>query len=133
MATIIKTWAASVELHQTAAYGGSDAVLAADQKYDYTTDVDLATAGNQGAQVDLSFRGSNATDDLIIDVFVSQDGSAFDSIPSQHYELECDGKPQQFSFLVLEFAHFRIGVRSSGTDTSFEYQINQRKWILTNV
>jgi len=132
MATIIKTWAATVELHKTAAYGGTDAVLAADQKFDYTADVDLATAGNHGAQCDLAFRGSNSKNDLVVQVFASNDGTAFDTIPSQSYILKCDGTPQQFTFLVMDFAHFRIGLKSTGTDTTFEYLLNQRIWILTN-
>ncbi len=132
MATIIKTWAASVELHKTAAYGGTDAILLADQAFDYTANVDLATAGNQGAQVDLSFRGSNQTDALVVEVFASNDGTVFDTIPTKSYILKTDGTPQHFSFLVLDLAHFRIGVKSRDTNTSFEYMINQRIWILTN-
>jgi len=132
MATIIKTWATSVELHQTAAYGGTDVVLAADQAFDYTAAVDLRTTGSQGAQVQIKYRGSNSTDKLVVEVFASLDGTAFDSEPSVRYVLLNTGKPQQFSFIVEDVAFFRVGLKSSDTNTTFEYEINQQIWILTN-
>ncbi|MBE3088309.1 MAG: hypothetical protein IMZ61_13910 [Planctomycetes bacterium] len=132
MATIIKTWAASAKLGETAAYGGSTAVIAADQAFDYATTVDLRTSGNQGAQVQIEFRGSNSKNKLIVQVFGSLDGTVFDSEPFQSYEIRNTGKPQQISFLVEGLAYFRVGMKSSGTDTTFEYEINQQKWILTN-
>ena len=132
MATIIKTWAASAKLGETAAYGGTTAVIAADQKFDYATTVDLRTSGNQGAQVEIEFRGSNSKNNLIVQVFASLAGTLFDSEPYQAYEIKNTGKPQQFSFLVEGLAFFRVGLKSSGTDTTFEYEITQQKWILTN-
>jgi hypothetical protein len=132
MPTIIKTWAAENELLATALYGGTDAVIAADQAYDYTADVDLETAGNQGAQVQVEWKGSDDKDNLIVSVFGSDDGTLFDSVPYQHYELNNDGKPGQFTFLVLDLSHFRVGLKSSNTNTTFEYTVTDRKWILTN-
>lgn len=132
MATIIKTWAAEVELLKTAAYGGSAAVVAADQKYDYTANVDLATAGNQGAHVEVGYRGNNDKDDIVVSVFASHDGSAFDTEPHAQYILKNDGKHRQKGFLVLDLAHFRIGLKSTGTNTTFEHIVTQRKWILTD-
>lgn len=132
MATIIKTWAAAVELAKTDAYGGAVADLAADQKYDYTGDVDLETAGQQGAHVTIAYRGSNALDDLIIDVFASLDGSTYDTEPFERLRLMNDGSPRQRSIVVKDVAHFRIGLKTTGTNTTFDYSITHQRWILTN-
>lgn len=132
MATIIKTWAAAVELVKTAAYGGSDAVVAADQDYDYTSNIDLETAGQEGVQITIAYRGSNAKDDLVVAVFPSLDGTAFDTEPRETHILKNDGTPRQSSFIVKDFANFRLGLKSSNTNTTFEYYITHQRWLLTN-
>lgn len=137
MATIIKTWTASAELHKTDAYGGTDADLAADQQYDYTSDVNLETNGYQGVQVQIKYRGNNADtnkkpDKLLVDVFPSLDASNYDSEPIAHYVLENDNTHRQMSFLVLDLAHFRLGIKTSDTNTTFDYQIDYQTWLLTN-
>lgn len=132
MATIIKTWAAAVELAKTNAYGGAVADLAADQKYDYTDDVDLETSGQFGAHVTIAYQGSDAKDDLIVDVFASLDGSAYDTEPFMHMRLKNDGSPRQQSILVKDVAHFKIGLKTTGTDTTFDYSITHQRWILTD-
>jgi len=132
MATIIKTWAAAVELAKTDAYGGAVADLAADQQYDYTDDVNLETAGQEGAHVTIAYRGSNASNDLIVGVFASLDGSTYDTEPFARLVLKNDGSPQQVSIVVKDVAHFRLGLKSSGTDTTFDYSITHQRWILTS-
>lgn len=150
MATIIKTWAAAVVLVKTPAFGGSAAVLAADQAYDNTGDVDLETAGNQGCQVlvetKLNFStsrsaGAPATPGgVILDVFASLDATLYDTIPYKSFTVQGspvtlinpDGDYQRFSFLVEGLAHFRIGLRTTGTEDTFDYRITHQLWILTN-
>ena len=125
----VKTWAAAVELHKTAAYGGTDAALAADQQYDYTADVDLETAGQNGAQVTIQYRGSTAADDLIVDVFASLDGTTFDTEPVLSKTLPNNGTPRIATLVIPGLAHFRIGVKSSGTGSTFEYEITHQRFI----
>jgi len=132
MATIIKTWATSVSLALTAAYGGSVAVVAADQEYDYTGDVDLETAGQEGVQLQIAYRGSDRKDDLIVDVFGSLDASVYDTNPIAHLVLKNDGTPRAVSLVVKDLAHFRLGLKSSDTNTTFEYGIKHQRWLLTN-
>lgn len=150
MATIIKTWAAAVVLAKTDAFGGSVADLAADQAYDYTGDVDLETAGNQGCQVlvetKLNFSASRSAGaptvpgGVIIDVFASLDATLYDTIPYKSFTVQGspvtlinpDGDYQRFSFLVEGLAHFRIGLRTTGTEDTFDYRITHQLWILTN-
>ena len=150
MATIIKTWDAAVELAKTNAFGGSVADLAADQAYDYTDDVDLETDGNQGCQVLVELKLNFGTDrglgapaevgTVIIDVFASLDGSLYDTIPYKSFSVKGnvltkanpDGDYQRFSFLIEDLAHFRIGLRTNGTEDTWDYRITYQTWILTN-
>ena len=128
MATIKKVFATVAVLVETAVYGGSAAVIAADQEYDYTTAVDHETSGYYGSHVTIEFTGSNSTDSLIVDVFAALDGATYDSEPFMHREVKSTGKPQQFSLIVEDVAHFRLGLRSSDTNTTFEHQVTYQSW-----
>ena len=128
MATVKRVFATVATLLETALYGGSAAVIAADQDYDYTGDVDLETDGMYGTHVTSEFRGSNAKDDLIVDVFASLDGATYDTEPIQHHIIKNTGKAQQYSIVVKDVAHFRIGLKGSDTNTTFEYQVVYQSW-----
>jgi len=128
MSTLSKKWTASVELAKTNFYGGTVADLAADQAYDYTSDVDLETNGYQGIHVTVEFKASGRKDKLHVDVFASLDGSAYDTIPFQSYVLDNDSKDEQFSFIVKDVAHFRIGLKTSDTNDTFDYRITYQTW-----
>jgi hypothetical protein len=140
MSTLSKNWITAVELAKTAKFGGSDAVVAADREYDYTSDVDLETAGYQGAQVlvemELNFGarvviGAPAVpNDLIVDVFASLDGTIYDTIPYKSFNIKAsvERNRQIFSFIVLELAHFRIGLKVDGKDDTYDYRITYQPW-----
>ena len=128
MATVKRVFATVAVLLETALYGGSAVVIAADQDYDYTGDVDHETNGMYGSHVTIEFRGSNAKDDLIVDVFASLDGATYDTEPFQHHVIKNTGKAQQYSIVVKDVAHFRIGLKSSNTNTTFEYQVVYQSW-----
>ena len=143
MATIIKTWTTAVELAATGAFGGSVAVVAADRAYDYTDDVDLETNGYEGCQViveamlnygDRGPQDSKMPDDLIVDVFASLDATLYDTIPYKSFTVKSkrDTRTQRFTFIVEGLAHFRIGLRTNGTEDTFDYQITHQTWLLTN-
>jgi hypothetical protein len=140
MTTVSKNWAAAVVLVSTPAFGGTDSVLAADQAYDYSGDVDLETSGHQGAQVlietKLNFNvartlGAPSTPStIIVDVFASLNGSTYDTIPYLHYEVKGRGDSdwRRFSFVVQELAHFRIGVKTDGGADTYDYRITHQRW-----
>jgi len=134
MATIRKNIAAAAVLHETADYGGSAAVLAADGAYDYTSDVDLETLGQEGTHVLVEFHGNNAQDDFIVDVFGSLDATTYDTepIPQYHRTVKNKGKWQAISLIVKDLLHFRIGVKGFSTNTIFQYQITHQAWNLSN-
>ena len=129
MGVIKKVWKGEADLAVTNAYGGAVADLAADEAWDVTADVDLETDGYEGANFTLEYDGSDATDAIIVGVFSSLDGSDFDDLPI--WEMECDingGVDTQISFLVEDLSHFRIGVKTSGTSTTFDYRLKYDAW-----
>jgi len=144
MATISKSWAAAVELAKTTSFGGVTADLAADQAYDYTADVDLETAGQEGVQLlietKLNFGEDRALgapaipSALIVDVFASLDGTLYDTIPFMTRRIEY--KPhedwQRFTMIVKDVAHFRIGLKTTNTEDTYGYKITHQRWNLDN-
>ena len=127
MATIKKSYAAETMLKRTALYGGVTNPLQT-QVYIPTGDVDLETNGYHGAHVVVKFKGNNNKDKFVIGVFASLDGTNYDTEPFMLDEIENKGKPQQISFIVADVAHFRIGVKCSDTNTTFEYEILYQAW-----
>ena len=143
MATLSKTWTAAVELAVTNAFGGSVADLAADQAYDYTDDVDLETNGYEGAQVlveirltygDRARKDPQTPDDVLVDVFASLDGSLYDTIPykSEIVKSRRDTRTQRFTMVIEDLTHFRIGLKTNGTNDTFDYRITYQTWLIDN-
>jgi len=124
--TFSYTYASAVNLAKTNGYGGGTADLAADQAYDYTSDIDLATNGYYGIWIYLQYDGSGGTDSIIISYFGSPDGTNFDDI--ELWSVTCSingGADTQISFLCYPAPpHGRIGVKTSGTTNTFDYQID---------
>lgn len=126
--SIAKTWAAAATLAATSAYGGVVDPVAADQQYDYTSDVDLETSGYNGAQLLIEFKGSGTQDRLTVDVFGSLDGTTYDNEPYSHTEIKSNGGYQKFSLVVKDLAHFRLGLKGSNTNDTFDYQVTYQPW-----
>jgi hypothetical protein len=130
-----RTWAAAVVLGNTAGYSGTDAVVAADGQYDYTSDVDLETAGYNGVHILVEVQRNPASgarnnpgpDTFQVDVFPSQDGTIFDTIASESHT----AKPtdvDQFSFVLTNIPHFRLGLKGIGSTDTFDYRITHQRW-----
>jgi len=133
MATIQKSWATPVTLAQTDFYGGSTPDLAADQAYDYTANVDLETNGYEDAHITVDYDGNGTTDNIIISVFASLDGTNYDDIELTSFPGSKTGNDEQVSFVIKDVANFRIGVKTSGTTNTFGYQIKYQAWRYTSV
>lgn len=129
MATIKKIWKGEAILAYTDGYGGAVADLAADEAWDFTSDVDLETNGYEAAVVTLEYDGSGSTDAIIVGVFNSLDASDYDDLPI--WDMTCDingGVDTQISFLVEDLSHFRIGLKTSGTTDTFDYRLKYDAW-----
>lgn len=84
-----------------------------------SSDVDLETSGYEGAHVivDADFPAT-PTDDLIVEVNGSLDGTNYDDTPMFSFTIDKGTDPNQVSFIVKDVMHFRLHCKRSGsTDT----------------
>ena len=110
---------------ETNGYGGATADLAADQAWDVGGDIDLETAGYYGLWITIEYDSSGTTDNIILGYFASYDGTNFDDLPVWQVELDDNGGADTQQTLPFWPAppHGRIGVKTSGTTDTFDYQI----------
>lgn len=126
---IKKTWASPVVLAETDGYGGAVPDLAADEAYDYTSAIDLETNGYEGIHLTLEYDASGTTDDIIFSIFGSLDGSNYDDIELTGTTCDNDsGADTQVTFIIKDLAQLRIGLKTSGTTDTFDYQITYQPW-----
>jgi len=124
-ATTLKySYPAETTYLSTDGYGGATPDLAADQAYDLGADIDLETNGYYGVWVFLEHDSSGTTDDIIISYFGSYDGTNFDDVELWSATAESDGSDDQLSWLIYPAPpHGKLGVKTSGTTDTFDYQI----------
>jgi len=123
-ATLKYSYPAEIVAAETNGYGGAVADLAADQAYDYTSDIDLETNGYYGMWLTLEHDSSGTTDDIIISYFASYDGTNFDDVELWSVTVDSDGSDDQITFLMCPAPpHGRVGVKTTGTTDTFDYQI----------
>jgi hypothetical protein len=129
-ATIKYTWKGETVIAETNGYGGVVADLAADEAWDYTSDIDLETNGYFGAIVYLEFDSSGTTDNIILGIFPSYDGTNYADTPVSEVEYDDNGgvDTQAPGLWVHNTQHFKVGVKTSGTTNTFDYQITWDAW-----
>lgn len=125
MATISKSWAAAAQI-----IGTTDGyVTLSGTTESYSSDVDLETDGYEGAHVlvEVNF-DATPTDHVDVSVYGSLDGSTYDSTPlfSQRVDKAID--PNRISLIVRDVAHFRIGVKQTGSTDSHDVRAYHQRW-----
>jgi hypothetical protein len=109
MATISKSWASSVQLVNAEAF---------DLTEEFSGDVDLETAGYEGAHVtcDVTFHASG-TKNAVISIYGSLDGTNYDDIAlfSQLIAVAA-GAARQITLIVPDVAHFRVGFKTDADE-----------------
>lgn len=79
-------------------------------------------------EVDVDFVAS-PTDDVIINVYGSIDGTNYDDTPFMSFTVDRATDPNQMSFIIRDVKSFRIGALMTGsTDTTTDVTIN----VITN-
>jgi len=103
--------------------------LVADEAWDFGADIDLETDGYYGVWITLQHDSAGTTDDIIIGYFGSYDATNYDDVAL--FEIQCDastGADLQQSWGVFPAPpHGKIGVKTSGTTDTFDYQITLHK------
>jgi hypothetical protein len=131
MATISKNWATVQDLYQSDGYGGSDADVDGTERF--SSDVDLETAGHEGAHCHLKYDASGTTDDLEVAVYGSLDGTNYDDIAMTKFTADNNsGAETEISFVVKDVAHFRVGLKRSGSTDTFEAHLTCQRWNYTS-
>jgi len=128
---ITKNTDTAVTLEATSLYSGDTSVLAEDQTYDWN-DVGIDVTGAFGIHVVLDYNSvdSNEADDFIFGMQTSIDGTNWDTIPAYEITIPASDytttQKQSFGFDVTNFSWVNFGVKSGGTDDTFDYKIAYR-------
>jgi len=125
MATISKNWAIAVQIIGS----GDNYVTLSGTTESFSSDVDLESNGYEGAHmvVEINYDAS-PTDEIEISLYGSIDGSNYDDTPLWTVQGDSCTDPQQLSFIVKDLAHFRIGVKQTGSTDSHDVRAYVQCW-----
>lgn len=127
MATISKVWAAVQEIYKTNLYGGADADIDGTEKF--SSNVDLETDGYEGVHCDLKYDSSGTTDNMIVNIYGSLDGTNFDSLALSTFIADKNGGVEtRISFIVKDLAQLRIGMKRDGSTDTFDVLLSVQRW-----
>jgi hypothetical protein len=95
----------------------------------YSGDVDLAGGGYEGAHlvVETDY-DATPTDNIIISVYGSLDGANYDDSPIWTLQGDKTVDSQQMSFVIKDLAHFRIGIKQTGSVDSHNVRAYIKLW-----
>jgi len=119
MATISKSWGSeSTIMNAVSVTTGS-----------WSSDVDLETNGYEGAHVvvDADFP-SSPTDNLIVEVRGSLDGTNCDDTALFSFTIDKGTDPNQVSFVVKDLAHFKLYCKRDGSTDTITVTAKVQPW-----
>lgn len=116
-------------LYKTDLYGGADADIDGTEKY--TADIDLSVWS--GASIDFKFTGSDSTDNLLLNIYNSRDGSwaGTEIVWKSQLTVENSGLQSKYHYTIPEAyqpGYYRFGMMRSGSTTTFDIEVNCRRW-----
>jgi len=99
----------------------------------FSSDVDMATNGYEGAEVmvEINFDGT-PTDDVDISFYGSLDGSAYDDVAFSVIRFDNGTDPNQQTFTIKDKAHFRVGAKQTGSTDSHDVRCYVKPWNWTD-
>jgi len=125
MATISKNWASTSQI-----IGSNDNyVTLSGTTESYSSAVDLVTNGYEGAHLIVEIEHDESpTDEVKIKLYGSLDGTNFDNTPVWEMQGDKSVETQQLSFIVRDFAYFRVGVQQTGTTNNHQVRAYVKLW-----
>jgi hypothetical protein len=95
----------------------------------WSDDVDLETNGYEGAHVvvDADFPAS-PTDNLIVEVRASLDGSNYDDTALFSFKVDKGTDPNQVSFVIKDVAHFKLYCKRDGSTDTITVTAKYQAW-----
>ena len=125
MATAQKTWSSQTQIIGTA----DGYITLSGTTESYSSDVNLESSGYEGAHVIVEINyDASPTDEVTINFYGSLDGTNFDDTPFLSMSGDNGTDPQQLSFIIKDFAHFRIGVVQDGSTDSHDVRAYYQAW-----
>lgn len=125
-----KSWGSATVIFETDAYGGS-APDVNDNAVELSSEVDMVTNGYIGAHCTLEYTSSGTTDDLILYVYSSANGTDYDDTALTTVCADAIAADTQMSFILKDIAYWKVGLTSAaGTDTH-DAQVTYRPWRMT--
>ncbi len=95
----------------------------------FSSNVDLSANGYEGAHliVETDY-DTSPTDNVTISIYGSLDGVNYDDTPLWSVQGDKAVDPQQLSFIVRDLAHFRVGVKQTGSTDSHNVRAYIKSW-----
>ncbi len=125
MSIISKLWAAVSQIIGS----GDGYVTLSGTTESFSSDVDLETDGLEGSHVIVEINyDATPTDEVVIAIYGSLDGTNYDDTPIWSMQGDHDTDPQQLSFIIRDLAHFRIGVKQTGSTNSHDVRAYVQSW-----
>lgn len=125
MATIKKNWAALAQVIGT----GDGWITLSGVTEIFSSDINLETDGLEGSHVivEIDYDGT-PTNEVEISLYGSLDGTNYDDTPIWSMQGDKSVDPQQLSFVIRDLAHFRIGVKQTGSTDSHNVRAYVQSW-----
>jgi len=116
-------------IYKTDGYGGSHTDVDSTERF--TDSIDLTM--NTGCQVDFKFDGNNSTDDWTLKIYKRRDSSwtGNEVLWKVAITISNDGTEKIYHYTIPEdfqAGHYRFGMQSAGSTTTFEMQVDIRQW-----
>jgi len=94
----------------------------------------MVTNGYEGAHVivEADFPVS-PTDDLVVEVQASTDGTNWDDTPALSFTIENSTDPNQVSIIIRDFAYWRLYCYRSGSTDTITVTAKYRAWNWSSV
>ncbi len=130
MATAKKIWKGEATIKASDGYGGSDADIGTSGTYIYSGDIDLETNGYEASIIYLEHDSSGTTDNIILGIFPSVDGT--DRADNALIEIEFDATggadTQEPGIVIKDLQHLEVGLKTNGSADTFDYRIRWDAW-----
>lgn len=125
MATISKAWGLQIWIEG----GAASFTTLSGTTEEYSDVVDMETNGYEGAHVqpEVNF-DAGPTDDVIIKVYGSLDGTNFDDTSLHQIVIDKGTDPNQISFIVRDTKYFRLGFQQTGATDSHDVRASYSAW-----
>jgi len=125
MAVHKKNWTSATQIIGT----GDGYITLSGTTESFSSNVDMVTNGYEGAHVIMEMDYDDTpTDEVEISIYGSLDGTNYDDTPLWNIEGDKSVDPQQLSLIVRDVAHFRIGVKQTGSTDSHNVRAYVRTW-----